>query len=499
MANPIIPIAENGSALALAMNQVRATQTYIDVNDKQEPVYELEFLAPSYSVRFAPVAYGSATISIPQNRTHTADAPYDIFAIPVPGDIPTYLDTDGVSAPQSKQLNKAYAFRLAQEFIKTTTSGDGKSQLYDIQLVPYCPIPNLVWYPDLPLPGINYLRTPEGTTVSYLVERITEEGNPIPIDYHPTAVFWATSSVFTVDLNYKLSAPTTDLEFKVANECDMYRIVSPNYSGGFEFSTTKNNGVAGFRADCAYKPYTPYIRVAPLFNNLYGPIQDDARGLICGGDFSLPQSNDAWVSYEVNNKTYLQSFDRQIENLEVNNSVTRVMEKWNVGLGTVQGAVSGGMAGAMMGGGYGAAAGALVGGGASFAGGMADLYYNEKLRQEAMDYTKDMFGFQLQNIKALPASLTKISAFNPNNKIFPVLEYYTCTETEKQALRDKITYNGMTIGRIGNIADFLRGDDRTYIKAKIIRLEDLACDYNVANMIATELNKGVFMTNEYSI
>lgn len=498
-ANPIIPIATNGSALALAMDTIRATQTYIDLTDKQDPVYELEFLAPSYTVRLVPIAYSGATINIPQNRTHTADAPYDIFAIPVPEDAHTYLDTDGYAAPKSKLLNRAYAFSLAQAIIKATTSGTTDSQLYDIQLCPYCPIPNLAWFPDIPLPGVSFLRTPKGVTVSYLTERVEEEGNPIPIEYHPSAIFWATSSVFTVDIKTILSVPSTDLEFKVSNECDMYRIVSPNYSGGFEFSITKNNGVTGFRADCAYKPYTPYIRVAPLFNNLYGNIQDDARGLVCGGDFSLPQSNDAWVSYEVNNKTYLQSFDRQIENLEVNNSVQRVMEKWNVGLGTVQGAASGGMAGGMMGGGLGAAVGAVAGGGASLAGGMADMYYNEKLRQEAMDYTKDMFGFQLQNIKALPNSLTKISAFNPNNKIYPVLEYYTCTETEKQALRDKITYNGMTIGRIGNIADFLRSDGRTYIKAKIIRLESLPCDYNVANKIAEELNKGVFMTNEYSI
>lgn len=499
MANPIIPIANNGSALALAMDTVRATQTYIDSSNKQSPVYELEFLAPSYMALVVPIAYRSATVSIPQNRTHTADAPYDIFAIPVPESPFTYLDTEGSQSPPSRKLNRAYAFSLAQAIIKKTTSGSTDSQLHDIQLVPYCPIPNLAWSPDLPLPGANFLKTPEGITVSYLVEQVEEEGSASPVEYHPSAIFWATSSVFTVDIKSTVPVPSTDLEFKVSNECDMYRIVSPNYSGGFEFSTTKNNGVAGFRADCAYKPYTPYIRVAPLFNNLYGNIQDDARGLVCGGDFSLPQSNDAWVSYEVNNKTYLQSFDRQIENLEVNNSIQRIMEKWNVGLGTVQGAVSGGMAGGMVGGGWGAAIGAVVGGGASLAGGLADIKYNEKLRQEALDYTKDMFGFQMQNIKALPESLTKISAFNPNNKIFPVLEYYTCTETEKQALRDKITYNGMTIGRIGNITDFLRGDDKTYIKAKIIRLENLPCDYHIANMIATELNKGVFMTNEYSI
>ena len=40
---------------------------------------------------------------------------------------------------------------------------------------------------------------------------------------------------------------------------------------------------------------------------------------------------------------------------------------------------------------------------------------------------------QLGNIKAQPNSLAKTSAFNIDTRKFPILEYYTCTETEKQA------------------------------------------------------------------
>ena len=46
-----------------------------------------------------------------------------------------------------------------------------------------------------------------------------------------------------------------------------------------------------------------------------------------------------------------------------------------------------------------------------------------------------------------------------------MLEYYTCTEIEKQALRDKIKYNGMTVGTIGKIEDFTDSTvEEIYIK-----------------------------------
>lgn len=96
------------------------------------------------------------------------------------------------------------------------------------------------------------------------------------------------------------------------------------------------------------------------------------------------------------------------------------------------------------------------------------------------------------NIQALPSSLAKTSALTFNNKIFPILEYYTCTDEEKQALRDKIKYNGMTVGRIGIIVDFIR-EEKTYIKGKLIRLESIDEDFHILNAIADEMNKGVFI------
>ena len=154
--------------------------------------------------------------------------------------------------------------------------------------------------------------------------------------------------------------------------------------------------------------------------------------------------------------------------------------------------MSGALTGAVVGGPIGALVGGALGAGASAVAGIRDYQLSEQLRQEAIDYTTDQFGYQLGNIQALPYSLAKTSAFTYNNKIFPILEYYTCTPQEKTALQDKLYYNGMTVMRIGTIQEFLRSEP-SYIKGKLIRLEDTDNNFHVVNEIANEINKGVFI------
>lgn len=167
--------------------------------------------------------------------------------------------------------------------------------------------------------------------------------------------------------------------------------------------------------------------------------------------------------------------------------------------GTGAGAAAGALAGSLIPG-VGTAVGAAVGGIASGIGGIVDVAINEKLRNEAIDYTKDQFGYQLGNIQALPYTLTKVSSFNSNNKLFPVLEYYTCTDVEKEALAHKIAYNGMSVGVIGTINQFVENkwsykgiESKGYIKGKLIRLETVEDDYHLINALASELDKGVYI------
>jgi hypothetical protein len=424
-------------------------------------------------VQVTPEAY-EVDLSSPTSRSHLTDAPYDMFAIPC-GEL--IIGTD-------KTIPEV-AYKIAQEIERQSNN----TTLLDLQLLPYAPFPDKQFTPGLGwwLPSemkITNLRMEDWNSIFKTGDKLKVAGS----------VFWIGGSCkFTKYINHKIEVSSDNLEFKVQNECDKYRLCSPNWSGAFEFSATKNGGVTQFRCDLAFKPVNPYIRVAPVFDGLYGPISDDARGLICGGDFSFSRTQNEWIEYLRQNQNYQRIFDRQIENIEVNNSVQRISEYVNMVTGTVSGAVSGGMGGAMIGGGvYGAAAGSIIGGGASLAGGIADVTLNEQLRTEALDYTKDQFGYQLGNIKALPTSIIKVDVLTPNSKIYPILEYYTCTDIEKEALRNKIKYNGMTIMRIGTISEF-KQENPSYIKGKLIRLTSVADDFHVLNAIASELNKGVFI------
>ena len=306
----------------------------------------------------------------------------------------------------------------------------------------------------------------------------------------------AFSSKVRITKNYSILNPGNDaLSRKLSNECDLVRLVAQNYSAIFEFSPAKSGGVDGFLADCTYKPWAPYIHILPKLKGLYGDnfvSIDDARGLICGGDMSLPQLSNAWANYQLQNKTYQEMFDRQIKNMDVQNDVNRQGALAQAIVAPITGGAAGAAVGAKAGGVYGAIAGAAIG---AIGGGVtAGIDYSNTIRmmEENRQYAIDMYGYNLQNIQAIPTSLTKTSALTYNTRVWPFIEYYTCTDAEKDALKDKIKYNGMTIMKVGKLNDYLLGEDNFY-KGKLIRLPDVKIDGHMAFEIYNELNKGVYL------
>ena len=282
---------------------------------------------------------------------------------------------------------------------------------------------------------------------------------------------------------------------KLANECDLVRLVSQNYSAIFEFSPAKSGGVDGFLADCTYKPWAPYIHILPKLKGLYGDnfvSIDDARGLICGGDMSLPQLSNEWANYQLQNKTYQEMFDRQIKNMDVQNDVNKQAALAQLFAAPITGGAAGAAAGAQVKGLTGAAVGGIIG---AIGGGItAGVDYSNTLRmmEENRSYAIDMYGYNLQNIQAVPTSLTKTSALTYNTRVWPFIEYYTCTESERNALKDKIKYNGMTIMKVGQLSSYPLGEDNFY-KGQVIRLPDSRIDGHMAFEIYNELNKGVYL------
>ena len=433
-----------------------------EANDK---TFSICVFGERVDIRFTELTAVRGEITVPKGpaaRVSCWDAPYDIICAPY-GDYKIYTsDPAGTAKYYIQSKDTAYA---ALQAFAAKYSGGETPQLYDLQLLPYCPIREYmrdggIWAPN---------------TDSYgTIKKIISESP----DEEIGRVFFVSKSKFELNIIHKIDIPTDATERKVVCQCDMYRLCSPNYNGVFEFNPVKNNGVSYFNVDCTYKPFQPYIHINPNFGGLYGSDYDDARGLICGGDFSLPMTSDKWDEYERQNKNYQQMFDRQIENLEVQHTAQRIQELAGGAAGIGQGAASGALIGSMipgLGTAVGAAAGALVSG----IGMVGDLFTNEMLRNETIDYTKDQFGMQLDNIKALPLSLTRTTAYTNNNKIFPFIEYYTC-------------YNGFTVGVIGTLGEF-RQPTETYIKGKLIRLEGIEASFEVANALAAELNKGVFI------
>ena len=423
---------------------------------------------------------GTYKYSIPQTVRKLDDAPYKMFCIPYYKDVVTTNPDYGFSLDGSTRtdcnadLMLAWAMDIAKQF------GDS---LYDLQILPYCPLSNWRGRSGSTNAAVWSVDKTEHVDYEYLTETVGST------TYSRGVIsFCDVSSKEQVLDQYAIIIGNP----KIANECSTYRLCSPNYASVFEFSPAMNGGVDGYNVRYTYKPYQPFINVAPVFGRLYGRDFKDNRGLICAGDFSLPIVRDAWIDYQLRNKNYQLAFDRQVENMEVQYDWQRKQGIANAITGTLQGGATGAAAGGMAGGVPGAIAGAVIGTGAALAGGIMDVNMQESLHNEAIDFARDNFGYQLGNIKALPNTLNKVSSIVANSKFFPFVETYTCTNEEREAFLNKIKYNGMSIGRIGQILDFKNPSDQTYIKGQIIRLEG-KFDTHTANEIANEFNKGWYI------
>lgn len=424
--------------------------------------------AEKYSIRLTEIFSQTLAYNIPQRRNFTIDAPYDIFAMPYSDEFETTVE--GAIYKSSKEMSLAVANSLGENPL-----------VYDIQLLPYCPFDVSSFAP------FEYT-TADTKAYSYINDGASK---------HVGVIFNITATTIRTAITADQMLRPTNL--KLANQTQMARIVSPNYDGAFEFTPARNGGVDYFVVDQTCKPYQPYIHVAPNWKQLYGSDFGDARGLICGGDFSLPRLNNEWKSYQTANKNYLNSFNRQIENMELNNKYTRKQEIASVissaaGLGMGVGALQGGRAGAALG----AVAGAVSAGMGAW-----DISMNDALRAEQLDYTKDQFGFNLDNIKARPTTLARVGALNANNKLFPFVEIYDCSETEKAAVAAKIAMNGMTVGMIDTLDKYInntwsgtvgstRYNYQGYVKGKPIRLIGLNDESHYASTLSQEMNSGVY-------
>lgn len=460
----------------------------------------------TYDVAFDRQIFASFTgkTKISKDHRNLLDAPYGMFAIPL-----SEVEFNVTGNTQYTSLNG-----IALSVARSMAIAFGKEGIYDIQILPYCPYQYLLDQGDENI--VNLTNLTEGIDYDLIKKTISDD--IIGFILYPDRSSGSFDIELDLEAHPELAVEDSSIEKKVRSETDLIRFVSPNYASMYEVNAQKNEGISVVNVDYDYRPYNPYIHVSPIFKGLYGQDFNDPKGLILSGDFSITVTSDLWQEYQIQNKNFQLTFDRQIQNLDVNNSIAMEKEKITAITGAITNAASmaigGGIAGAAIGGAAGTAAGAgygtVIGGaigavggaiggaGLSIYGAMKDIDLLAKQQSENRDYAIDMFTYQLGNIKAMPNTLTKVTAYNNNNKLYPTIEYYSCTDEEKDAFRNKLLYNGMTIMRIGTIRDFVLKDsdeDLSYFQGQMI-ITDPANELNGANHEIVELynefKKGVY-------
>ena len=429
--------------------------------------------------------------NITPNNSGLIDAPYMAVCIPYT------LNESLTGKPRQDVISDGSSFNAKIDNTKALAAitllsyclQDGK-HLYDVQLLPYCPIVNEI--------NINGPTNDSFTIVSSTISDNRKikfyqtDGSTFDTTTPLMEAFVFFNSSFTFDIPLVIEDKETPFDKKLASETELYRFSSPNYSTFFDFNPYMNNGMTKVNVDCTYKPFKSYIHLNPDFKGLYGADFNDSRGLVIASDFSIPQVTDAWQTYQITNKNYADIFARNQQYLEVQQKWAAREAGLNMVTAPLAGGVTGGAAGAMAGGGAGMIGGSVAGFGMGLAGGIADYAKTVELNKEALNYNQDMYNYNLQNIQALPQTLSSISSYDANNKLWPFLEIYECSDIEKEAMKNKLIYNGMKIGRIDTINNFISVTSN-YIKAKLIRNEVSDLDYNELNDIALELDKGVFI------
>ena len=456
------------------------TKTYID--NKIQPMitqgiasgsvpdrYDVTYTVSPYTVYWQKITTLQNQITLKQDAPPVEKSPYYCFAIPFNSiAIQKGALMTTTSASSSRQLARQIATQLS-------------SFCYDVQLLPYFPLQSYI-------SNTATIDITEMSDKQYAYLKQGESGGITSI------LFWISEPNFSFTIED--SIVYNSQEPKIQNETQFCRLNSPNYAASFEFSVAKNKGVGYWQVDCSYKPYQPYIHVAPNWKGLYGSNFNDARGLICTGDFSIDLMTDRWQEYQVQNKNYNEIFNRQIQSLDLQQSIAKRQDIFGAVAGSLSGAMSGATTGALLGNLPAAIAGGVVGLGVSAVGGVMDVIDNQKLRDDARSSQFDMFNYQLGNVKALPNTLTKVSTYNINNKIYPFYEIYEATSEEIEALRQQLKWRGYNLGIIGKLSDFQV--EGKYFKGKLIRLEEnpdsSLGDSHLIENYNSELQQGIYWT-----
>lgn len=422
-----------------------------------EIVIALDEITPQLQIKYD-ITYADANDNV--IGPHTQDAPYEIVAFPYGSAAVAY---GGSEKWTSKEISLAVAEALMKGSATTDENGNAAeiiNKAYDAQIVPYIQYDDTYTsstHPVLTALGQNVIEIKQGESVVGWGLKLTRATFSMAI----------TNSDITVRENVKESVVL-----------DKYRLVSPNGVGEYEFSFAKNGGNKGFEADVTLMPINPYIKINPVFGGLYGSDFNDYRGLICNGDYSIPFISNAWIDYQIQNKNFAANFKNTLRSNDISHYTQMVQSS----LGMANQAVNGLMSGNI---GYEDAAGAM----ASIAIMAASAGISEAQYRKQRNITIQNFENSIANVQAQAETLGKTTPFNANNKYFPYVEYYTCSDRGLELFRKQLKYSGQTLNIIGPIRDYYN-EGMSFIQGYIID-SAIQEDAHVLEEINAELAQGV--------
>lgn len=398
--------------------------------------------------------------TIDKTRRQTKDAPYDCICMPYRNDgLTAGCRIDGKMVTIDYEANMQLASALSAYY---------GSSVYDVQLLPYCPVQDLI-----------------NTTISggMSVSSSTSGVNYKYDEKSKTIVFYCN----TVNTKFTRGKNVSPLMGKVESICDKYKLVAPNYSSEYEMPVFENGGIYFWNITQTLSPYSPWIQVVPVFRNFNGTNLNDSKGLVVGGSLSITQMNSAWAEYLRTNSNYSQIFESQMAYQKYQQKNAMISDALSAGSTALTTGISSGILTGNVG--VGVAAGL-----ASGAAGVADLFTQNKMNQKANEYTREQYNLQLGNIKSTPATISKITSINSSFVIWPYIETDSCTDAERKIVKSYLKNYGMTINQVGQLGNYMNQD--YYCSADIILAEDIKGDANYKNQIKTEVSQGFFYEEE---
>ncbi|MCR4660708.1 MAG: hypothetical protein K5765_01750 [Clostridia bacterium] len=394
------------------------------------------------------------------NRNHLIDAPYDMFVIPYSNDYQYTVNNQNYTA------NKAMAINLAIEICRSL----GTSAAYDIQVVPYCPMRNngIIDFNDFSL--INYEPIRKGSTLT--------TSDPI-VGYY----FWSTTSSqeFSItETDPLLTLNQSTYSYKEITQLFEYILCSPAKDSTYEFNPAMNRGINSWQISFNYRPYSSYVKVQPTWDYLYGESSynglTDTRGLLFNGNYSITQLSNAWADYLNQNKNYQQIFDTEVST-QINKFNKQQKAQWdtvgarNYSFNPIKSVLG-------------------------IIGENKQMQYDREIFDMDIKAQKDIFNYQLDNIKSQPDAISKLTSINVDFRIYPFIEIYMGHSDDIKNFRNAMKWNGMTIMVQGYIREYLKpNQEETYIEASILRFNDYvaeSCDYHLVTEINKELDKGLY-------